>query len=74
MAEQPDADADEPAEDGGARGFERHAERLAQALREVIGSHYCGQVTCSIALSRLHDYEREVEGRRAGEVTHAQAR
>lgn len=53
---------------------ERHAERLAQALREVIGSHYCGQVTCSIALSRLHDYEREVEGRRSGEVTRAPVR
>jgi hypothetical protein len=32
-------------------------EELADALRQALSSHYCGQITCSRALSVLNEYE-----------------
>lgn len=43
-----------------ARQLQGEVERLADALRDVLDSHYCGQITCSIALSRLNEYEATV--------------
>jgi hypothetical protein len=35
-----------------------YVDELADALREVLSSHYCGQITCSRALSTLNGYEQ----------------